>query len=124
MDTKGGRFNIEINGRVYSGRGEATINPSRVGITAEANSDGTAYRTIQAKLATLELAFDRGIDLGWDEAMLLQEVNVTFVETDKTGRRKTHLFTRGSFVGDGAAINTSTGEVTGISIATDSYQAV
>jgi hypothetical protein len=124
MDTKGGRFNIEINGRVYSGRGEATINPSRVGITAEANSDGTGYRTIQARLATLELAFDRGIGLKWDEAMLLQEINVTFVETDTTGGPKTHLFTRASFVGDGAGINTATGEVSGISIATDSYQAV
>jgi hypothetical protein len=121
MDTKGGRFEIEINGRVYSGRGEATINPSRVAIEANANMDGTAYRTIAPRLATLELTFDRGIGLRWDEAMLLQEINVTFQETDV---RRTHLFTRASFVGDGASINTATGEVSGISIATASYQAV
>jgi cytochrome bd-type quinol oxidase subunit 1 len=44
---------------------------------------------------------------------------VTFQEIDT---KRTHLFTRASFVGEGAAINTATGEVTGISIASDSYQ--
>jgi len=121
MDTKGGRFSLEINGRTYSGRGEATINPSRVSISAAANQDGTAYRTIAPKLASLELTFDRGIDLAWDEAMLLEEINVTFAEDDVG---VTHLFTRASFAGEGAAINTATGEVSGISVQTASYQAL
>jgi Phage tail tube protein len=121
MDTKGGRFSLEINGRTFSGRGEATINPSRVGIEANANMDGTAYRTTKPKLATLDLTFDRGVGLRWDEDLLLQEINVTFTEDDVG---VTHFFTKASWVGDGAAINTATGEVSGLNIATASYQAV
>lgn len=119
-DTKGGRFTLTINGVTYTGRGEATINPNRVGVTAAANMDGTAYRTIQPKLATLELTFDRGRrDIAWDDTMLLSDVAVTFVEDDYG---KTHLFTNATWVGEGASINTASGEVTGLSIATDSYQ--
>jgi hypothetical protein len=120
MDTKGGRYSIDINGRVFSGRGEATINPSTVSITAGANMDGTAYRTIAPKLASLELTFDRGSGFKWDAAMLLEEVNVTFIEDDVG---VTHLFTKASWVGEGASINTATGEVSGISVQTDRYRA-
>lgn len=121
MDTKGGRFSIDINGRTFSGRGEATINPSLVSITSGANMDGSVYRTIAPKVATLELTFDRGIGLKWDTAMMLEEINVTFTEDD-VGRL--HLFTAGNFIGEGAAINSATGEVSGISIHTGRYQVV
>lgn len=125
MDTKGGRFSLEINGRTFTGRGAAKINPSTVALENGANQDGSGYSTVKPKLATLELSFDRGRSdrVKWDAAMLLQTVNVTFVETDLTPPL-THLFTRGRWAGEGAEIDTATGEVTGLKIETDSYQAV
>lgn len=120
MDTKGGRFTLDINGRTYSGRGEATIRPARATAEAGANMDGTGYRTVQSKLAGLELSFDRGVGLTWDEGLLLANINVTFVETD-AGRM--HFFTGASWVGE-PSINSASGEVSGLSIQTDKYQAI
>src|SRR5258708_4207234 len=97
MDTKGGRFTLAINGQTFSGRGKATIKPSRVSLTNGAHMDGTGYATVKPMLADLELTFDRGIGLRWDEAMMLQTLNATFIETDVG---ITHLFTNARFEGD------------------------
>lgn len=123
MDTKGGRFTLEINGRTFTGRGAAKINPSTVALENGANQDGSGYSTIKPKLASLDLSFDRGRSAAvkWDAAFMLARVNVTFVESDVG---VTHLFTNGRWSGEGAEIDSSTGEVTGIKIETDSYQAV
>ena len=126
MDTKGGRFTLEINGQTFVGRGTAKVMPNRVGITNDANQDGSGYSTIKAKLVKLELTFDRGSKetqvVRWSDAMLLSFVNVTFKEDDYG---VTHLFTRGRWAGEnGAEIDTATGEVSGLSIETDSYQAI
>jgi hypothetical protein len=118
MDTKGGRFTLTINGVAYSGRGKATIKPSRVSMTNGANMDGTGYSTVKPTLAELDLSFDRGVGLVWDENLLLQPINATFVETDVG---VTHLFTGGNFEGD-SAIDTENGEVTGLKIQSDRYQ--
>lgn len=125
MDTKGGRFSLEINGRTFTGRGAAKINPSTVAIENGANQNGSGYSMVKPRLATLDLSFDRGRSdrVKWDAAMLLERVNVTFVETD-LNPSVTHLFTNGRWAGDGAEIDSATGEVTGLKIETDSYQAV
>ncbi|KQP11157.1 hypothetical protein ASF28_08930 [Methylobacterium sp. Leaf99] len=120
MDTKGGRFTLDINGRTYSGRGKATIMPARAVRENDVNSDGTGYSTVKPKLAKLDLSFDRGIGLRWDEAMMLEELNVTFIETDV---RITHLFTRANWSGE-PSIDSESGEVSGLSIETDKYQAI
>ena len=60
MDTKGGRVSITVNGKVYSNRGSAKIDPSTVGLTNGANQDGTGYSTTQPKLAMIEITLDRG----------------------------------------------------------------
>lgn len=120
MDTKGGRFSLDINGRVYSGRGEASIKPARANRENGVNMDGTGYSTVKPALASIELTFDRGVGLRWDEAMMLEEINVTFQETD-TG--VTHLFTRANWSGE-PSINSATGEVSGLTVQSDSYQVV
>jgi hypothetical protein len=120
MDTKGGRFTLEINGRVVSGRGEATIRPARAVRENGANMDGSGYSTVRPQLAGLELTFDRGVGLLWDEAMMLSEVNVTFVEDD-VGR--THYFTNARWSGE-PSINSASGEVSGLTVQSDSYQVV
>ena len=123
MDTKGGRYTVNINGQRYSGRGKATIKPARATPKAEPNRDGTGYRTVEAKLASLELSFDRGPGdqrIPWDETMLLTDVDVTFAEYD-TG--VTHYFTSASWNGE-PSLDTDNGEVTGMSVMSDSYRKV
>lgn len=120
MDTKGGRFTLTINGVAYSGRGKATIKPSSVSVTNGANQDGTGFSTVKSMLKELDLTFDRGIGLSWDETLLLQSVDVTFVETDYGA---THLFTGARFEGD-PSIDTESGEVSGLKLCSDRYQSL
>ena len=123
MDTKGGRYTININGVRYSGRGKATITPARATPKAEPNRDGTAYRTVEAKLAGVELGFDRGPNdqrIPWDETMLLSDVDVTFNEFD-TG--VTHYWTAASWVGE-PKIDSDSGELSGMSLMSDQYRKV
>ena len=120
MDTKGGRCSIEINGSTYSARAKATIMPSRVSRENGVNLDGTGYSTIKPALAGIDLTFDRGLGIVWDEALMLTELNVTFVEDDLG---VTHLFTGAAFEG-ATSLDTETGEVSGLSIRTDKYQVI
>lgn len=120
MDTKGGRFTLDINGTTYSGRGKATIKPSRVSLSNGANMDGTGYSTVKPVLAELDLTFDRGIGLAWDETLLLQSLDVTFSEDDYG---LTHLYTGARWDGD-PSIDSETGEVSGLKICSDKYQTI
>lgn len=121
MDTKGGRYTLNINGDRYSGRGKATITQARAVSKAEPNRDGTAYRTVEPKLSGVELEFDRGPNaqrIPWDESMLLADIDVTFAEFD-TGL--THYWTAASWVGE-PKLDTDNGSVTGMSIMSDQYR--
>lgn len=120
MDTKGGRFTLDINGRTFSGRGKAGIVAARAVRENGVNMDGTGYSTVKPRLASMDLTFDRGVGLKWDEAMMLQELNVTFVETDV---KVTHLFTNANWSGE-PSIDSETGEVSGLKIESDKYQAI
>ena len=120
MDTKGGRITVDINGVRFSTRGKAKIMPSRISLANGANQDGTGFSTVNPKLAGLDCTFDRGGQtLRWDEAMLLEQINVTFTETD-TKPPRVHLFTGARWDGD-PELNTEDGEVTGLKIVTDQY---
>ena len=121
MDTKGGRYSIRINGQRFSGRGKATVKSAAATPKADPNRDGTAYRTVEAKLPMISLSFDRGSKsqaIRWDETMILRDVDVTFVEDDAG---YTHYFTSGSWVGE-PDLDTDTGEITGMSVASDQYR--
>ena len=123
MDTKGGRYSVRIGGQRFSGRGKASIKPAQATPKADPNRDGSAYRTVEAKLAMVSLSLDRGSKtqaIRWDADMLLRDVDVTFIEDDAG---YTHYFTSGSWVGE-PDIDTDTGEVTGMSVASDQYRAV
>lgn len=117
MDTKGGRVAITINGQTFSGRGAAKIMPNRVTLKNAANTNGSGYTTVEAKLAGMEVSFDRGIGLVWDEVMTLQKVDVTFREIDTS---VVHYFTGCSWDGD-PTLDTATGEVTGLKVMSDKY---
>ena len=118
MDTKGGRYTIDIGGRRYSGRGEAKIRPARAVNANGVNWDGSAYSMVAPKLAGIELSFDRGRGLPWDETMLLEKPNVTFEETDAG---VIHYFTAAGWDGE-PEINTKDGEVTGLKLESDQYR--
>jgi hypothetical protein len=122
VSTKGGRVTIQISGSAegaiaLAARAKLDIDPSLVEIAAGANQDGTGWRTVKAVLVEAKVTFDRGIGLAWDAAMMLDNYDVTFVEDDVG---VTHLFTGATFVGK-PSLSTETGEVSGVSIQTDTY---
>lgn len=122
MHTAGGRVSIVIKGRSYSGRGEITIEPSSVEITAEANQDGSVYKTVKPKPFKAAMTFDRfmtptGEYLKWDAALMLEEFAANFIEDDTN---LTHIFTKAGFTGN-PSINLATGEVSGVEIAGSGY---
>lgn len=124
MHTCGGRVSVTINGTNYSARGVIKIAASNMSAQSGVNQDGSLYRTVAPKARTAELTFDRFVSIDgdpivWDETVL-QATNFgcTFVEQD-TGR--THLISGAFFVGD-PQMDTSTGEVDGLSIAGDAYK--
>lgn len=123
--TSGGRVSTVINGIAYSARGVITLNASNINVSAGANQDGSVYRTVAPKPRTAELTFDRFVDidgepLRWAENLMEQEnLPITFVEQD--GQRLTHILTGGFFTGE-PTMDTSTGEVSGLGLAADSYK--
>lgn len=124
MHTSGGRVSVTINGTNYSARGVITLAPANMTVSSGVNQDGSVYRTVAPKARTAELTFDRFVDvdgepLVWDERVLAAtNFGCTFIEQD-TGR--THLISGAFFVGD-PQLDTSTGEVSGLSIAGDAYK--
>lgn len=125
--TAGGRVSTVIGGVAYSARGVITLNPSNINVSAGVNQDGSVYRTVAAKARTAEITFDRFVDndgepLKWAENIMEQEnLGITFVEQD--GQRLTHILTGGFFTGE-PVMDTSTGEVTGLALAADSYKTI
>ncbi|PZQ86531.1 MAG: hypothetical protein DI534_16510 [Leifsonia xyli] len=117
MQTKGGRYTIDIGGRRYSGRAEATIRPAQASPETGVNQDATGYVTVSPQLAEIELSFDRG-SFAWSEDMILRTVDLTFKEID-AGR--THLLTNANWSGR-PEINSATGEVRGMKLASDQYR--
>ncbi|QDM27000.1 hypothetical protein FNL56_13420 [Tardiphaga sp. vice304] len=129
MHTSGGRVSTVIGGVAYSARGEITLNPSNITVTAGVNRDGSLYRTVEPKARTAELTFDRFVDvegrpLKWDEnIMKLTNLGATFIEEDVGGVQTglTHLLSGGFFTGD-PSIATATGEVSNMGFAAEKYE--
>ena len=123
MYQAGGRITITIGGQRYSPRGKAIIKPAQLSHELMTNHDGTVSRATKAMPATAELTFDRGNQaIGtarpkWDSSFMLPFYDITIRETD-TG--VLHLFSGATIVGE-PAIDTESGEVTGLSVGTDNY---
>ncbi len=120
MDTRGGRFTLDIGGEIYSGRGAAKIMPARATPSTGVNQDGTGFVAVAPQLSTIELSFDRGSRRRWTEKEILRTVDLTFVEKD-TG--VTHYLTKANWNGQ-PSIDSASGEVSGMSLASDRYKAV
>jgi len=131
MHTSGGRVSTVIGGIAYSARGEITLNPSNIAVTAGVNRDGSLYRTVEPKARTAELTFDRFVDINgsplkWDEnLMLLTNLGITFIEMDVGGVKAglKHLLSGGFFPG-APQINTASGEVSGLGLAAEKYETI
>lgn len=123
MYQAGGRISITIGGVRYSPRGKATIKPARLMHAVQTNHDGTVSRSTTAKPAEADLTFDRGTSTNgtlrpkWDQNFMLPFYDISIAETDV---KALHLFTGATLVGE-PSIDTETGEVTGLSIATANY---
>ena len=126
MHTAGGRVSVVINGVAYSARGVITLNPSNISVSAGVNQNGTLFRTVAPKARTVEITFDPLVDIDgtplvWDERiMLLQNIPLVFDEQDTNIQ---HVMAGGFFVGDPQK-DTSTGEISGLSLAADSYKSI
>jgi hypothetical protein len=116
----GGRITITMGGVRYSPRGKAMINPAGLTHSVIANQDGKISRTTMAQPVTAELTFDRGEAEGgferpkWGSDFMSGFYDITLRETDA---RVTHHFFGATIVGT-PSIDTESGEVTGLSIAT------
>jgi hypothetical protein len=115
----GGRTRVTIDGVNYSPRSAPNIKPTRLQNQVFTNHDSTVAFGTMAQPATAEFTFDVGpkdIDR-FGEAFMRDFHNVTILEID---RGVLHQFSNAKVVGE-PSVNTETGEVSGLSIATDSY---
>ena len=127
MHTSGGRVSVVIGGITYKARGVIKLSTSNMTVNTAANQDGTAYRTVEPKVRTAEITFDRfvategGQPLQWsDDVMLLQNLAVSFIEQDGG---QMHLLTGACFTGT-PGVDLATGEVDGLTISADSYKTI
>jgi hypothetical protein len=126
MHTSGGRVSTVIGGVAYSARGIITLDPSNIEVNAGVNQDASLYRTVAPKARTAEITFDRFVDnngepLKWAENIMLQvNLGITFIEQDTN---LTHIMSGGFFTGK-PQMDTSTGEISGLGLAADSYKTI
>jgi hypothetical protein len=111
--TSGGRVSTVIDGRTYSARGVITLNVSNINVSAGANQDGTVFRTVAPKARTAEISFDRFVDIDGEPLRWAEHIM----------ELETHILTGGFFTGE-PTLDTSTGEVTGVALAADSYKTI
>jgi len=113
----GGRIQMRLStGELISMRGTFNITPSRMSTEAVTNQDGSVDRTGTPKAAGFEFnSRDEGID--FDALMRSPRFNVTFEEEFTN---VSHYFTDAFMVGD-PSINRISGEVTGLSGASEKY---
>lgn len=114
----GGVIRIRTSrGVSFSGRGTMNMNTSGVSVEPVTNQDGSLDRTSTPRHRGVDFNFaDRGLD--HDAMMKGERMDVTFIE-EHTG--VTHYFTDGFLAGDPVK-NRLTGEVTGISLAAETYR--
>lgn len=122
MHTAGGRVSVVIKGLPYSARGEISIEPSNVEVNAEANVDGSVFRTIKAKPIRAKITFDRfrtatGEYLKFDGNIMVENFAATFIEEDTD---ILHMLTGAGFTGS-PDINMANGEVSGLQIEGSGY---
>jgi hypothetical protein len=96
---------------------EVSIDPGTFEVSSKTNQDGTEAYEMKPKSPGCKIKFRNVGDVDW-AAIMLQVGNVTLTEVTN-GR--THLFTGTRFIGT-AELNTSTGEVDGLSIRGGRYQ--
>lgn len=127
MHTSGGRVSVTISGTNYSARGVIKLDPSNITVASGVNQDGSLYRTVAPKARTAEISFDRALQdangqpLKWAENLMLQtDLQATFIEQDT---KIMHILTGGFFTG-APVEDTSTGEISGLGFAAESYKTV
>lgn len=125
MSDFGGLIKFRLpDGRNVTVRGSVTHMPTRFSSDKIANHDGTLDRTITPKgygfsLSCSNRAVD-GDELDWESIMGITGVTLTFLhDSERIDRAYT-----GAFLYGDVSIDAMTGEVTGISGASEGYQAI
>lgn len=116
-DIIGGEVYFVVGDKRYESMADVKIRPRRRELTAGATSAGRMYGTEKARLVEAEITFANHGDAVPMEVFDLRRANITIVEKSRNVR---HLMTDALVVGTPDQ-NLQTGEVTGISFATDKY---
>lgn len=116
-DIIGGEVYFVIGDKKYESMADVKIRPRRRELTAGATSAGRMYGTEKARLVEAEITFPNHGDAPPMSVFDLRRASVTIVEKSRNVR---HLLTDALVVGTPDQ-NLQTGEVTGISFATDKY---
>jgi hypothetical protein len=117
ISTFGGRIEVKIGTTLYKARGEITLMPTSFEATAEANQDGTVYATRKNMPFSAEMTFQLEEGERWDITRQTG-LNVTIQEESSN---RTHQFTDAIVTGR-PSVNLSSGEVSGLQIASALYQ--
>lgn len=119
-NTYGGKITLRLSsGAVFALRGTFNIMPAKVSNDGVTNQDGSLDRIATPKSPGFEITFaDKGLD--YSALMESDRFNATFDE-EHTG--VSHLYTGAFMVGD-PNINRLTGEVTGLTGMSESYNRV
>lgn len=117
----GGRVAINIGGVQFTpSEADVVVKPTGVEVDAQSNRDGSMATMVKIVPYEADVKFRNSSGIVWQKQMMMCKVDATIEEVDN-GRL--HIFTSARLTGR-PEINTSTGEVTGITIKSAQYQAV
>jgi hypothetical protein len=112
------RFNVEGIGQIRM-RGEFDLDPSNVSVAKVTNLDNTNSRQFKPSAFGCSLkSLEDSVGMDWSAVMRMPKQKMTIVE-ELTG--VLHVFGSAFFEGE-PSIDRSTGEVTGLKIAADTYR--
>lgn len=113
-DNAGGRVLFKAGGKQFNIRAAITIRPSRIEVDGEANQDGSVYYLTKPVPAEADITLsDRCGELTTEliDGCLL-DVTIKLIDMNRT-----YLFTRARVTGR-PALNTETGEISGMTVKT------
>ncbi len=117
--TVGGRVDITINGAVYHPTADVKLEETDIEVDEVTNQDGTIGRSVKAKAYTADITFR---DMGGLDLRALQAATFDMSLTERDTNR-VHLFTA-AFLKGKPSRNTTNGEISGLSVVTDTYRRI
>jgi hypothetical protein len=117
----GGRIYVDVGGvRLSPAEGDIQIMPTNLVRSAMSNQDGSLAVQSKPKPYGANITFRKPCGSDWRTKFFGCRADITIVEESNN---RSHLFSRAVLVGD-PVVNLTSGEVSGITIASEEYQEV